>query len=294
MLILFRIQAIRLVITLLIFTVSLNAFADPALWKIQGKENSVYLFGSIHVANKSMYPLGDNVEAAFKQSDVLVVEVDEAQINQVKLQEIMMSRGFYSGTETIKDHVNIDTLESLQRLLADIGIPYVTVARMKPGIIAMTLTVALMVKMGYSPELGIDRYFMQRARGNKKIQQLETMEEQMNLLLSFSDDDLMLKQTLVSLEKLPQMISELIDSWKSGDEKTLEKLMLTDQVNEYLEFKNVLKRLIDDRNLTMTTKIQDFLNDNKDYFVVVGAGHLVGEKGIVSLLKQNGVSVQRL
>jgi uncharacterized protein YbaP (TraB family) len=294
MLILFRIQAIRLVITLLIFTVSLNAFADPALWKIQGKENSVYLFGSIHVANKSMYPLGDNVEAAFKQSDVLVVEVDEAQINQVKLQEIMMSRGFYSGTETIKDHVNIDTLESLQRLLADIGIPYVTVARMKPGIIAMTLTVALMVKMGYSPELGIDRYFMQRARGNKKIQQLETMEEQMNLLLSFSDDNLMLKQTLVSLEKLPQMISELIDSWKSGDEKTLEKLMLTDQVNEYPEFKNVLKRLIDDRNLTMTTKIQDFLNDNKDYFVVVGAGHLVGEKGIVSLLKQNGVSVQRL
>lgn len=286
-------QVTRLIIATFFVFLSLNAFADPAIWKIQGRNNSVFLFGSIHVANKSMYPLGETVEAAFKQAQVLVVEVDEARIDQVKLQEIMMSRGFYSGTETIKDHVNADTFKSLQLLLANTGIPYVTVARMKPGIIAMTLTVALMVKMGYSPELGIDRYFMQRARGGKEVQQLESMEEQLNLLLSFSDDDLMLKQTLTSLEQLQQTISDLIKSWKNGDVKSLEKLILTDQLKEYPEFENVLKRLIDDRNVTMTTKIQSFLDDKKDYFVVVGAGHLVGEKGIVSLLKQNGVSAQR-
>ena len=293
MLLLSRIKVTCFVATITFLAGIDNALADPAIWKINGKSNTVYLFGSIHVANKDMYPLGEKVDEAFKQSEVLVVEVDEAQVDQVKLQEIMMAKGFYEGSETIKDHVSEETLKLLQQLLTDTGVPYITVARMRPGIIALTLTVAKIVKMGYSPELGIDRYFMQQARGRKKVLQLESMEEQMDLLLSFSDDDLMLKHTLISLDKLPKMIFDLINSWKNGDEKLLEKIMLTDQKNEYPEFNGLLKRLIEDRNVTMTVKIQNMLNESKDYFVVVGAGHLVGEKGIVAQLKRNGFSVQR-
>ena len=279
--------------TAIFLCTALDAYAGPAIWKIDGKHNTVHLFGSIHVANESMYPLDEKIESAFRQADVLLVEVDEARVDQVKLQELMMSRGFYAGTETIKEHVSEDTFKMLQRLLSDTGVPYVTVARMKPGIIAMTLTIAKIVKMGFSPELGIDRYFMQHARGNKEIQQLESMEEQMDLILSFSDDDLMLRHTLLSLDQLSQMITDLINSWKKGDLKMLEKLMITDQVNEFPEFENVLKRLIYDRNVTMSIKIQTLLNEKRNYFVVVGAGHLVGKKGIVSILKKNGVSVVR-
>ena len=288
-----RFKFVRYFSAVFLLCVSVSAYAGPAIWKINGKNNSVYLFGSIHVADKTMYPLEGKIESAFSQAEVLVVEVDEAKVDQVQLQQIMMSRGFYAGTETIKDHVSETTFKLLQRMLAETGIPYVTVARMKPGVIAMTLTVAKIVKMGYSPELGIDRYFMKQARGKKEVQQLESMEEQMDLLLSFSDDDLMLKHTLVSLDQLSQMITGLIDSWKSGDEKLLEKFMIADQVNEFPEFEGVLKRLIYDRNVLMTIKIQQLLNENRDYFVVVGAGHLVGEKGIIALLKKNGVSVVR-
>lgn len=282
-------------IIILFFYISGFAYADPALWKVEGQHNNdIFLFGSIHVANQSMYPLGDKVEAAYSQSDVLVVEVDEAQVDQVKLQQLLMSRGFYEGTETIRDHVSSDTFKRLQQLLTDTGIPYVTVARMKPGIVALTLTVAKIVKMGYSPELGIDRHFMQLARGKKDIQQLETSDEQIELLLSFSDDDLMLKHTLVSLDKLPEMITGLMQSWKSGDEKRLEKIMLTDQINEYPEFKKIMDRLIDARNITMTDKIRQLRKNSKNYFVVVGTGHLVGKNGIVSLLKKEGISVKRV
>lgn len=284
----------KLLILAITFVLPSLSFAEPALWEIKGKNNSVYLFGSIHVANQTMYPLGRNVESAFKSSEVLVVEVDEAKVDQVKVQQLMMSKGFYSGTETIADHVNADTLKLLQKLLEETGVPYVTVARMRPGIIALTLTVAKIIQMGYSPELGIDRHFMQRARGKKQIQQLETTEEQMNLLLSFSNDDLLLKQTLVSLDKMEEMITDLINSWKEGDAKRMEKLMFTDQIDEFPEFDKILKHLIDDRNVTMSIKIQHLLNDNKDYFVVVGAGHLIGDNGIVSILRKNGLSISRL
>ena len=268
-------------------------YADPVLWKVQSERNTVYLFGSIHVADNSVYPLRPAIENAFNNSDVLVVEVDETQADQVKLNEILMTRGFYPGTETIADHINKETMQMLQRFLDQSGMPYATVARMRPGLIAITLTVARIVQLGYSPELGIDRYFILKARKNSKpIHQLESAEWQMELMLSFSDDDLMLKHTLVSLDEMDDMFKQIMDAWKSGDHKKVEEVMLTDQLKEHPEFEALFKRLFDERNITMTEKILDMLKQQENYFVVVGAGHLVGEQGIVSLLKKKGFHVE--
>ena len=286
--------AVVIVVLALSLLLQRESLAAPAIWEIEGKTNKIYLFGSIHVASQSMYPLGASVENAFNNSQVLVVEVDEAQVDQVKIQQLMMSKGFYTGTETIKDHINSDTFKLLKRLLADAGIPYATVARMKPGVIALTLTVAKIVGMGYSPDLGIDRHFLQRSRGKKEIWQLETSEDQMNLLLSFTDDDLLLRHTLISLDKLEKMVTDLMTAWKDGNINLLEKLMLTDQLKDYPEFEPVMTRLIDDRNVTMAINIEQMLNGNSNYFVVVGAGHLLGKKGIVSLLKKKGLNIKRL
>ena len=268
--------------------------ADPAIWEIKNKSNSVYLFGSIHVANESMYPLGATVQNAFDNSDVLIVEVDEAQADQVKLQELLMSRGFYPGAETVESHISKSTMKLLQDFLTESDIPYATVARMRPGLMAVTLTVAKIVQMGYSPELGIDRYFMNKARGKKTIEQLETAQAQMELLLSFSDDDLLLKHTLISLQEMDKMVKEMIDAWQAGDETKMETLMITDQLKEYPEFRSVFRKLIDDRNISMAINIQQLLNSNKNYFVVVGTGHLVGENGIVALMRKRGLNVKRL
>jgi hypothetical protein len=43
----------------------------------------------------------------------------------------------------------------------------------------------------------------------------------------------------------------------------------------------------------MTSKIEGFLAGTGRYFVVVGAGHLVGEEGIISLLERRGFSAQQ-
>jgi len=267
--------------------------AAPAMWQVNSATNHIYLFGSIHVANKSMYPLHPTVETAFAQSDVLVVEVDEAQANQVNMQKIIMTKGFYSGTESIQDHINNKSLQLLKKQLSITGVPYVTVARMRPGMLMVTLTVAKFMQMGYSPELGFDRYFMRKARGSKPIEQLETAEQQLELLLGFSDDNLLLEQTLVSLDEADQLIPQLITAWSSGNVAQLEKLMITDQIKQYPQFTGLLKQLIDDRNVTMVSTITEMLKQQKTYFIVVGAGHLVGARGIISLLKQKGYSIQR-
>jgi uncharacterized protein YbaP (TraB family) len=49
-----------------------------------------------------------------------------------------------------------------------------------------------------------------------------------------------------------------------------------------------------DRNRNMTKKIASYLRSGGCVFVVVGAGHLVGELGIVELLRKEGFTVEQL
>jgi uncharacterized protein YbaP (TraB family) len=44
----------------------------------------------------------------------------------------------------------------------------------------------------------------------------------------------------------------------------------------------------------MVSKIEDFLRTKEVYFVIVGAGHLVGNQGIIEILKGKGYLVEQL
>lgn len=54
------------------------------------------------------------------------------------------------------------------------------------------------------------------------------------------------------------------------------------------------KCLLDDRNIKWMPKIRKNLDQNKVIFIAVGARHLYGENGLISLLKADGFSVERV
>ena len=85
----------------------------------------------------------------------------------------------------------------------------------------------------------------------------------------------------------------LLEAWNSGDIKGVEKIM-TQSVTEDSRFAPIYEVLIYDRNKSMASKIEDFLKTEETYFVIVGAGHLVGERGIVEILKRKGYSVEQM
>ena len=55
--------------------------------------------------------------------------------------------------------------------------------------LALTLEALQLMKLGFDPGQGIDAYFLSKAQGSKKILELEGVEEQFNLLSSFSDKE---------------------------------------------------------------------------------------------------------
>jgi uncharacterized protein YbaP (TraB family) len=75
--------------------------------------------------------------------------------------------------------------------------------------------------------------------------------------------------------------------------KYMESLIMR-KVKEDPRLSIIHDKLLYQRNENMVAKIEDYLKGKETYFVVVGAGHLVGNKGIIELLKGKGFLIEQL
>ncbi|MBD3263752.1 MAG: hypothetical protein GF375_01455 [Candidatus Omnitrophica bacterium] len=266
------------------------------LWKIESLNNTVYLFGSLHLAKADFYPLDSAIEEAFKSSEVLVVEVDTSDIPPQVLQRKFMEKGFYPPGETIKDNISSETFNLLQEKLNELGMNSRKAMVYKPWLLAMTLVTIEIIKLGFSPEAGVDFYFLNKAReSGKDIVELESVDYQVNLFESFTsrEGELFLFSTLLDMETIEEQMDSMVSAWKNGKAEVLEDILLKG-IKEYPRLLPVYKKIFYERNQQMASVIKDFAGKNKDYFVVVGATHLVGKKGIIELLKKEGYFLDQM
>ncbi len=273
---------------------TLSASQKSFLWRIQSKANTVYVLGSLHYSKKEIYPLHENIEKAFGESEVLVVEADVNDVKKLDIQKLA-ERALYPGTDTLEKHVSPEAYERLVKETEGLGIPTELLVKQKPWFLAMTLAALESLKSGFDPNLGIDKYFLSKAEGRKKILELESLDYQLDLLSSFSDKDqeLLLLYTLKDLRILDQELEQLTRAWTSGDTRSMESIV-TRSVSEDKRLSPIFEKIIYDRNTKMASRIEDFLRTGATYFVIVGAGHLVGDRGIVEILKRKGYLVEQL
>ena len=264
------------------------------LWRVQSRANTVYVLGSIHFFKKEAYPLDRRIESAFDQSEVLAVEANVNDIAKIDIQKLMES-AFYPGNETLEKHVSRETYEFVKKGIEGSGIPIDLVTKQKPWFLALVLESLELLKLGFDPNYGIDKYFLSKAEGKKKILELESLEYQISLLSGFSDNDqeLFLIYTLKDLHVMEEELSPLIQAWVSGDAQGMESI-LTRSVSEDKRLSAIFEKLIYERNRKMVSKIEDYLKAKETYFVIVGAGHLVGSQGIIKLLGGKGYLIEQL
>ena len=100
----------------------------------------------------------------------------------------------------------------------------------------------------------------------------------------------MLLQTLLQGAALSESVDELVSAWRRGDTAMLETGLL-DTIGRQ---ETLLSTLVTDRNRRWAATITDWLDDDRDYLVVVGALHLVGDDGVPALLRDAGFGIQQL
>jgi uncharacterized protein YbaP (TraB family) len=268
------------------------------LWKVTSKTNTAWLLGAIHVATEDMYPLPDEVEKAFTDSSALVVEVDLGKVDEAAMQETMQAKGMYDLSDSLSRHVPGDTLQKVRAYFSKKGLPGEAMEQFKPWALSITITMLEMQSLGYKSQLGIDKHFMDAARkGNKPIVELESADEQLSLLSDLPDKAgaEFLASTLDSAAETKQLIDKMVKAWKTGDAAGLEKLLITDPLKERPGLKAAYAKLFDERNVKMAAKVEGYLRKSEQpHFVVVGAGHLIGQKGILKLLQKKGYKVEQV
>jgi uncharacterized protein YbaP (TraB family) len=201
----------------------------------------------------------------------------------------------YSGDETLEKHLSPEAFESVKKQLTELGASLEAANKYRPWFLALSLASIEIVKLGFDPNYGIDRYFLSKATEKKKIVELESLEYQFKLFstLSEKDQELFLLYTLKDIKVLEQELDQLVKAWTTGDEKGIE-LIMTRSIKEDKKLIPIYEKFVVERNRKMVSKIEEYLNEKETIFVVVGAGHLVGNQGIIELLKGKGFLPEQL
>ncbi len=254
-----------------------------------------HLLGSIHFGLPDFYPLPDPVVAAFDGADALVVELDILAADPLVTARTFARNGLYDDGTTLEEQLPAETWRRLVRLTAPLGLAEPMLQPQRPWLVAMTLGSLSIKQAGLSEQLGIDLHFLQRARRQgKPVIELEGLERQATLLASLSPraQIAMLEDSLRILEQGPDYYQRMVEIWRRGDPQALERLM-RESLSGGEGSAELDRAIIIERNHAMMEKLRELADKGGDYFVVVGAAHLVGPSGLVNLLRRAGYRLQR-
>jgi Uncharacterized protein conserved in bacteria len=275
--------------------VSLEA-APPRnfLWKATSKSGgTMYLVGSVHLLPKDSYPLNPALETAFKESDLLVEEADlgemAASVPRWRFSAAACCPPARRSTRSSRP----PPTPCSPNVSAEIGVPVEPLKLLKPWMVAQMLEVMQWQKAGYDPELGLDKHFYDLAQGaGKSVQGLETLDFQMSLFdgMTMAEQDHLLAETLKEIDTEQANMAKLMEAWKAGDAPTVERIVLSALRQE----PQLYQRLLVDRNKAWIPKLEAPFARKGHTFVVVGAAHLVGPDGLISLLRAKGYTVEQM
>lgn len=267
------------------------------LWEVKSETGTVYLLGSIHMAKEELYPLDIVIERRFRDSDYLVVEADVSGVNMGQMMKFMQEEGRYGKDKTIVDVISEELWAKVEAEFKEAGMHPAMFKSFKPWALALTIVGLKMQSAGYSADKGIDKHFLDKAKGwDKPILELESVEYQLEMLTSMSEELQILFLESVFSELAggtEEWTAKLFEYWEVGNYEAVEEMVISSQ-EKYPELEPFHNLFYTERNYKMTEKVEGYLKDSKTYFVVAGAAHMVGEEGIIELLRARGYEVKQL
>ena len=271
---------------------TLAAAGHSFLWKVTGKGGVVYLVGSVHLLPKDFYPLNPLLETAYKDSDLLVEEVDLAEMMAPEMQLSLLTRGQLPSSDSLDKILSPTTMELLKKRLDTLGALAQPLMRLRPWLLALMIDSLEWQKQGFDPNFGLDKHFYDQAKeDNKAVKGLETVNDQISIFESMSarQQDQLLAETLKDIETEQANLNKMIAAWRIGDAAAVEKIVLTDIQKE----SDLYQRLLVNRNKNWLPRIEELFARKGHALVVVGAAHLVGPDGLLAMLEAKGYTIEQ-
>ncbi len=263
------------------------------LWQVDGAHNRVYLLASVHLLRPSDYPLPDALYAAYDDAETVVMELDLDDLDPTEAAGLANELGSITGDDTLASLLGDDDYRQALALAEAASLPLASLDKTEPWLAALVLEQLLLRRIGFDTALGLEQHLVQRAaRDAKEIIGLETLREQLDKLdsLPVQVQRSLFMRTLETSNDIDTIMNRLIRAWRNGDTDTLEALALRDMQRQPLLY----QALVVTRNRNWVSQLEQLLQHQQDYLVVVGALHLVGEDSVIALLGSRGYRARQL
>ncbi|MEO5944957.1 MAG: TraB/GumN family protein [Ferruginibacter sp.] len=262
---------------------------NSVLWEISGNNlaKPSYLLGTFHLMCKDDIHFSDNLQKAIKNVDEVYFEMnlDDASNTLGAMFFMNMKEG-----KTLKDLYSQEDYERLSNYFKDsLSMPITMMAKIKPSFLEAFIYPKLMPCKTLS---GVEEELLKIAKADKKkINGFETIQFQASIFdsIPYEEQAKDLLKTIDSIDTYKKSFDTMISVYKTQQISKIEA-MFNDKDFGMADDRGVL---LDDRNKNWVNQLKDILK-KENVFIAVGCGHLVGDKGLISLLKKEGYTVKPL
>lgn len=274
----------------ILFAQAPNANENALLWKITGKglKAPAYLYGTIHIIPKKDFFLTDSTISALNQADNVAFEFNLKKELKLLPQIRLMFKMKMRNDTTLSMLLSDEDYAVVRRAVEKKRLPMRLIERVKPMFISDFVSSDFAANKDAMTSYEME--FLARAKEqDKKISGLETARYQIGVFdkIPYGIQAQMLVEELKKNNQNDKEYKRLVRLYKRQDLEMLGKLVIGDEENNENGFNDAL---LDTRNRNWIPVMERLMKKNKMFFAV-GAAHLIGEKGVVSLLRKKGYTL---
>lgn len=261
-----------------------NLDAKGILYKIEKDAKELYILGTIHAGDKTIYPFSKKIKDIINKSDIVSVEANI--IEDISGAGYLMEEGTIEEGE-LKDFISGEAYIKLKNSLEEIDDDIENYIYSKPWFVAMLLEGIKVKDADIDPSAGIDYVIMNKfINDNKEIVELEGIKYQVDLFSNMDREtqESFLLNSVESIGSDDEKIENYLESWRIGDSKKFETLIIDAEEDMGDEIQDILLKK---RNKNIIEKINNYFKEDKIYLVLVGTGHLFGRDGLLKELEKN-------
>ena len=270
------------------------------LWRAQGGSGPAFhLLGTLHVG-RTQAEFDPAIADALDAASVLALEIAPDALQPPSIAAALEGVGFLAGG-TLFDVIGPDTADLLRRWLEASGTHEATVTSLKPWAVWLMVVSASLAAEGLEPGMGTESTLTRDPAAHLPVVGLETIAGQFAVIDALPDaaQETLLREALgiALIEPAPPgeaagpggasagaIVDQMLDAWRKGDLDWLETFLANESGADYITV----------RNAGMLDGIEALLAAGEVPFVAVGLAHMVGERGLPTLLEARGYRVERI
>jgi len=267
----------------------------PAMWRLADADSEIYLFGTFHVLPPNIEWTSNTYDMAMKASETTIVETDTQSPEAIsEIQTAVAQYGLNPQGVTLSETLGPKRAQQLSTLAQELDVPMAALEPMRPWLALVSLTQVVFQKNGFDPSQGVEASVLnQAATEGDLIDYLETATFQIKTLAELDGAEMLANfdTTVDQFAEFETMTARLLDAWRTGNVEGIEQDILAPLRDASPA---AYAALFSDRNMNWTKKIDALMAGEGDYFIAVGAGHLVGPDSVIEMLRSQGYDVVRM